>query len=675
MLADAATANHDGVRSIVGTGHAKNARRPALRTGGRGRLDVVAAWIIFSAACAVLGWVLSAVRQLNEVGYLTALALVLGTAVVWLLSANRLPRALIATRAVFVRWRSHARRFRQPLPLLYLVFVLLDLLGGVLNAPTNYDALTYRLPRILHWWAAGQWHWIITPNPRMNYSATGFEWLMTPILALTLSDRLVFLLNIVAYTLLPGLVFSVFRQLGVGPRVAWYWMWIMPAAYCFALQAGGIGNDAFSAVYGLAALHFTLRAIEQRQIRDVWLAALAAALLTGAKASNIPLLLPCLLAAYPAARLLRQHIVGTAAVALIALLVSFVPVAILNRTYTGDWTGAPNNSEELLVRSPLIGLVGNTLELTAQSLQPPVFPGARQVRAMISDSLPEPFRAALKHDFPRFMLELGELPQEDSAGLGLGLTVLAVLALCAPVIERSSRRGPIRFHAPGTGFLVGIGAWISCLFLMGTLGSEGMPRLMSAYYPLLLLPLLLSSANATLVRRGWWQATATICAASTLFALILTPARPLWPAEMVIARLVDAAPDNAQVARINEVFSAYRHRHDLLAPLREHLPADVRMVGLIADGNDSELALWQPFGQREVVELIGEDVDADMLSAFEGSPEAWIVLKVAALSRSGKSLPTWVDENGGRVVYRATITSTVLEGPMDWVLVELPRQS
>src|SRR5262245_225791 len=199
---------------------------------------------------------------------------------------------------------------------------------------------------------------------------------MAPFLTLTVRDRLLFVLNLSAYALLPGLLFSVFRQLGVAPRVAWHWMWLLPAAFCFALQAGSIGNDAFAAVYALAAVHFALRAAHRRQIVDLWLAVLAAALLTGAKASNIPLLLPLLLATYPAASLLRSRPVGSLAVALLAVLASFVPVAVLNATYTGNWTGDPTNGELLHVRNPAVGIMGNGLELFAQSVQPPVLPGA-----------------------------------------------------------------------------------------------------------------------------------------------------------------------------------------------------------------------------------------------------------------------------------------------------------
>ena len=181
------------------------------------------------------------------------------------------------------------RRFRRPLPFCFAVLALLVFLGGVLYPPSNYTGLNYRLARVLQWLAHGQWCWIHTPNFRMNDRACGFEWLTTPLLLFTRSDRALFLINFIPFLLLPGLVFSVFTRLGVRPRVAWHWMWLLPTGYNFLLQAGGIANDIFPAVYALAALDFGCRAWVSRRPADLWHSLLAAALLTGAKASNLPL--------------------------------------------------------------------------------------------------------------------------------------------------------------------------------------------------------------------------------------------------------------------------------------------------------------------------------------------------------------------------------------------------
>ena len=134
----------------------------------------------------------------------------------------------------------------------------------------------------------------------MNDRACGIEWLSAPVLLFTHSTRGLFLINFLPFLLLPGLVFSVFTQLGVRARVAWHWMWLLPTGYNFILQAGGNANDTFPAVYALAAVDFGLRAWKSRRPADLWHSLLAAALLTGAKASNLPLLLPWAIVIFPA---------------------------------------------------------------------------------------------------------------------------------------------------------------------------------------------------------------------------------------------------------------------------------------------------------------------------------------------------------------------------------------
>src|SRR5262245_18757295 len=113
---------------------------------------------------------------------------------------------------------------------------------------------------------------------RLNVRAVGWEWVTVPFLVFTKTDRLFFLINIISFLLLPGLIFSMLRRLGVKSRAAWHWMWLLPSGYCFLFQAGSIGNDLFGAVFALAAMDLALRARESRNLTQVWLSCLAAAL-------------------------------------------------------------------------------------------------------------------------------------------------------------------------------------------------------------------------------------------------------------------------------------------------------------------------------------------------------------------------------------------------------------
>ena len=200
---------------------------------------------------------LSSLRCLTLAGYAVMLPLVM-IGLVWL---TRNPAAGLRVRR---RWgQTLFRRFRRRLPLIYLIVLVLVLSGAISHAPTNYDGLTYRLPRMLSWLSARGWTWIFTNNDRMNYAGTGWEWMALPLLALR-SDRALFLINAVGFLLLPGLIFSVFRQAGVARRAAWAWMWILPEAFGYALQAGSIGNDLPGAVFCLISVHYGLRARRRR---------------------------------------------------------------------------------------------------------------------------------------------------------------------------------------------------------------------------------------------------------------------------------------------------------------------------------------------------------------------------------------------------------------------------
>ena len=178
-------------------------------------------WILFGAACNVAGWSLSAIHQLNAIGLL----LVIPAA--WILMARLiglgwppLPSSSTATR-----WR---KRFSKPFPAAFLLLATLSFVGGFLYAPNNFDALIYRMPRVCHWLMAEQWEWISTTKNNLNTRSAGFEWWTAPMFAILRTDRLVFLINLVSFLFLPGLIFSLFRQMGVAHKVARAWMWLLP---------------------------------------------------------------------------------------------------------------------------------------------------------------------------------------------------------------------------------------------------------------------------------------------------------------------------------------------------------------------------------------------------------------------------------------------------------------
>ena len=184
-------------------------------------LPLVRLWLGISVLATLAGWGLSAIGQLNRAGY--AVVFAVGAAVLW---RERRQWGFVAERAG--GWRRLAPRFRRALPLSFLALAVLVLAGGLLYPPSNHTALSYRIPRVLHWLAEGRWHWIHTNDYRLNNRACGIEWMSAPLLLFTRSDRSLFLLNFVPYLLVPGLLFSVLHRVGVRPRVAWHWLWLLP---------------------------------------------------------------------------------------------------------------------------------------------------------------------------------------------------------------------------------------------------------------------------------------------------------------------------------------------------------------------------------------------------------------------------------------------------------------
>src|SRR5213075_3000362 len=173
-------------------------------------LRVLKLWLWLSVFASTAGWLLSAIHQLNIPGYLifsglTLIALRLYRTYLTRPSSSIPQSSIPHRRPIF---RLPIPRFRRALPLSFAAFAIFIFIGGILYAPNQHTALSYRLPRVLHWLAEGRWHWIHTSNYRMNNRACGIEWLSAPLLLFTRSDRSLFLLNFIPFLLLPGQIFS-----------------------------------------------------------------------------------------------------------------------------------------------------------------------------------------------------------------------------------------------------------------------------------------------------------------------------------------------------------------------------------------------------------------------------------------------------------------------------------
>jgi hypothetical protein len=466
---------------------------------------------------------------------------------------------------------------------------------------------------------------------------------------------------------LPGLLFCVFRGLGVRNSVAWHWMWLLPGGYCYLLQAGSIGNDAFATVFLLASIHFALRAAKSNKATDLACSVAAAALLTSAKASNLPLLLPWAVALWPARRLLLSRTI--ALVVGPALVISFLPIAILNLQNTGHWNGNIEELDKLRARNPLAGVIGNSMQLAAQNVAPPINPFARQTSDQLTAMLLASRGHWLERNFPRFNLGLGEMPQEESAGVGLGVTFLAGVGVIGAFAFRRRRTHlSANFLVSRPGLIVALSNGAALLFFMTQLASEATARLLTPYYPLLLIFVLLLPGQAWLARSFCWRSLAVMSNSVALAIVVLTPSRPLWPAQTVWSWLGAKYPDNHLIQRAATAYSVYARRADNLAALRQEIPAGTRRIGFLSSGDESDISLWRPFDGRRVWHFD----NADSPDEFRKKGVEILVVQSLAFGSSAESrLNELLATTGGRLVSRKHITLKVRIGPEEWWIIAL----
>jgi hypothetical protein len=619
-------------------------------------IDWLPLWILFSAWSVLSGWILSMLRHLDRSGMAVSYSLFLA-AVILCRSQLQCDHARDATR-IF--------RSRHWLPRIWLFLAALAFIGGMAYAPNNYDYLTYRFPRVLNWsWAHG-WYWIPTTNERLNYSGAGFEWLMAPAYIVFRSDRLFFLINFISYLFLPGLIFSVFNGLGIRKRISWWWMWILPCGYCFILQAASAGNDSVAAVYGLAALHYLLRTKSSSALKQMVFSSLAIALMTGVKAANLPLVLPWMTLLVFRWNYFKEHCkpLAVGVVFTVAATVSFLPLALLNTHFTGDYAGDPNNGEKMKISNPIVGILANSLQLTKDNLAPPILPRSVDWERQ----LPPRLKAKLLGDFPRLDLRWGELQMEETAGLGVGIILCLGLFIAEGIRARFAAPGLIAMRSTPAVWVAGATA-ISLIVYMAKLGSESTARLVAAYYPLLVAAILvLVSLDGTIVRRRLFNRVGIFAMLTALPLVVLSPARPLFPVQVISRLLAQSHLPADMIARFHQVYSVYAARSDAFKELAEAVPPGVRVIGLLQNGDVPEVSLWRPFGSREVIDLTPQD-SAQQVKA--SGIHFIFVSRDALANRYHTTVTLLAAKWSASLVTQKSLTLSAHKGPETWYFLSL----
>lgn len=604
---------------------------------GREPLLLTKLWLFFSAWCCGVGLFLSAVHQLNARGYLVAAA---GTVMG---AATCLGRRGWGVMIGEARVQTHRlrRRLRRPLPMCFVLLGVLAFLGGAWYQPSNPDMFIYRLPRLLHWLALEQWHWIHTGDGRQNYYGFITEWLSAPLVVCTRSERPFFLLSLLSYVQLPGLVFLLFRGLGVPARTAWSWMWVLMAGWSFALQAGSAANDLLGTVYATAALALALRARRRQSVGDWWWSLLAAALMTNAKQTNLPLLLPWFIAAAAAWRLPASRPWSTAAVGLAAVAVSCVFNTVMNLRHTGLWLGWPEGTP-IKPESWWIGVIGDTFTLTVRNLIPPVFPWASAWNRSMEEFLTTPLGAHFR-TFEYF----GMVPRavaEETAGFGL----FPVLFLAGSCLAAVSMRRKLRLPTPRRDRVQRLVLWgggVTLLVFLAKLGACQNARTLTPYHPLLAAAVLGGIGHAYLTRRLRWNRLAVVVMLSTAALLVMSRQRPLWPAQTTIGWAAQRWPHSRLVAALAKSYSFTGDLYEVSKRICDALPPEEKTVGLAAY-YPYESQLWKPYGSRRVVQIRKDDTP-DSVRAM--NIHVVIVSDHAVLESGEGTLARWLERWRGRI--------------------------
>jgi hypothetical protein len=147
-----------------------------------------------------------------------------------------------------------------------------------------------------------------------------------------------------------------------------------------------------------------------------------------------------------------------------------------------------------------------------------------------------------------------------------------------------------------------------------------------------------------------------------LLDLILSPARPLWPARRILGWFSEKLPANQLMTRAQKVYDVYGHRNDAFEGLRTQIPDSVPIIGVIDDSDDMESSLWRPFGKRAVVYLA--DVEHGKPANIE-----WVVVKTSLVTNQFRSFEEWTHTIGGTLVSRQMLSPKAQRGPEEWSLL------
>jgi hypothetical protein len=378
---------------------------------------------------------------------------------------------------------------------------------------------------------------------------------------------------------------------------------------------------------------------------------LAAGLLTGLKPTNLPLLLPWAIAAWPAARLLLLRPLKSFVMAGFGLLISAVPLAVLCWQHTGSWKGYSGQTNDWgaqqELHSPFWGIVGNTFCLTAQNLLPPFFPWASAWNNAMQHFLQTPFGAHFT-SFENFG-RLDRSANGASAGIGLVVVVLILISMIAAYFFRNKKPAP--FKREWFFFWLRLAPWLALLVFMAKVGTYQNARHVAPYYALLFPLLLARTGQKALTFRRWWQGLLLSAMLFTVAWMTFTRGREIVPATLM-ADLHAKHPQAKFLTILNDYYASNLSIETGRRFLQRNNIRDA-VVGYATTFGSSEPGMWFPLGTVRVERVLPEDDQA----WFRSRGIHYVAVEYLFLKAANETIEEWMQHQHGSLVDELAFTT------------------
>ncbi len=528
-----------------------------------------------------------------------------------------------------------------PLPWVFLAILTWQ---SVVYPPVMSDSLCYRLPRIFLWLQEGSITRSGASDGRIQEMPWAWEILALPLVAvnrLTLAS----LVNLAAWVAALQLIHHWALRAGADRWRARWLSLAVSTAPVFLLQAVSTANDLFAAVLLMISLHFILSFGAAPHWSKVFLSLLALMMACGIKPQFL-----VLGAGWgfwwifdPSKPWKHTPLAGLAVAGPLALLVSPLPVFVLNHLASGKFMGA-GMAPGVESGSALLKAVAATLQFFAAQLQVPVMPGAERITAALQSP---GFVRAIHAEIPQFGPEVLMIPIIDKAGFGLIHFGLLAAGVALGLRLRDRR-------------LWWVAGFVAGSFLLA--GSQVVPETIGRSFlgfGALLVPL--AVAGLAPVRRGWLVAWCVAGISGGFVAMILNPSCPAWPSRMVERMAGEAGKTGA--AEKLERYHAYQERAATGKGFLDPVPPG-EPVAVLVRGFTPLTGLWTPDWRRHRIDFVHE-IPAGEFAAGEHD---WLLIGDNAVETFPGQVEEYRGLDGWEIVREDAYLTTLSQGPERWVL-------